>query len=152
MYKGKKFSALLLMAGKGNRFESSYPKQFYLLSGKKIYLYTLQAFLNLKIFDEIILVCHKNWIEEVKKDVQGFANVKAIIGGKTRQESAYLGLLSCQHKEFVMIHDAVRPFISPEIILKNADQVIEHKAVNTCIPALDTIVMSQKKDLNHHSV
>jgi len=58
--------AILLMSGTGERFGSDTPKQFLNLSGKKIYLHTLDAFLEFKEFEEIVLVCHEGYIDEVK--------------------------------------------------------------------------------------
>ncbi len=69
-----------------------------------------------------------------------------IPGGPTRQVSSFLGLQACKTK-FVMIHDAVRPFVSPEILKRNIAAVQNHRAVDTCIPSADTIVHSEDGDL-----
>jgi len=144
MYKNYKFSLILLLSGEGTRFDKDKPKQFHNLSGKKIYLHSLDTFYNLNIFDEIILVCLKNWLEIVKTETSSYKNIKIIQGGKTRQESSYLGLLECSKPKFVLFHDAVRPFVSKKIILENMDAVINYKAVNTCIKSTDTLVEINK--------
>lgn len=131
------------MGGEGKRFEDPIPKQFHRLSGKKVYLHTLETFLKMNIFDEIILSCHPQWVEEVTKETKSFSNIKVINGGKSRQESSYLALLSSPC-HFVVIHDAVRPFIGPEVILENVKTVIEFDAVDTCIKSVDTIVRSNE--------
>lgn len=129
-------AAIILMAGTGHRFGGPTPKQFQELAGEKIYLHTLKKFLDSRLFDEIILVCHPEWMVETE-------GVKVVMGGATRQESSYLGLLACHPStKYVVIHDAVRPFVSLEILKENVKHVKEHEAVNTCIPALDTIVHS----------
>lgn len=136
-------TAILLMGGSGARFQSSIPKQFHHLSGKKIYLHTLETFLKSELFQEIILVCPKEWEGMVKEEAP-FPIVKVVAGGSTRQESSYLGLLSCaSNTQIVLIHDAVRPFVSLEVLQKNVESAKKHKAVDTCIPSADTIVHSE---------
>lgn len=124
------------MAGTGIRFGNPLPKQFHELLGKRIYQYTLEAFQNSKLFDEIICVCHPDWpINE--------PGIKAIHGGDTRQESSFKGVLACKSDtQYVVIHDSVRPFISLEILQKHIELVKQYDAVDTCIPSADTIVHS----------
>lgn len=144
MYQKKRLSAILLMSGSGERFSSNIPKQFSYLSGQKIYLHTLNAFLRINLFDEIILVCHEDWIEQVKEETSSYPSVQVIKGGTTRQQSSFLGIQKA-HCDIVVIHDAARPFVSEKIILENIENAIKHKAVDTCIPSTDTIIHS--KDL-----
>ncbi len=135
--------AILLMAGTGERFGSATPKQFHRLAGKKVYLYTLETFLNSHLFEEIILVCPTSWIEQVKEDLAHYseAPVRIIAGGNTRQESSLSGLHACgKSTRIVVIHDAVRPFVSKEILEENISGAIKHRAVDTCIPSADTLV------------
>lgn len=144
MYKNYKFSLILLLSGEGARFGSDKPKQFHNLSGKKIYLHALDTFYNLQIFDEIILVCLKDWLEVVEEETSKYKNIKLITGGATRQQSSYLGLMKCDNPNFVLFHDAVRPFVSKRIILENLEAVIKYKAVDTCIKSTDTLVQIDK--------
>ncbi len=146
MISNQKISILLLMGGTGSRFDKSLPKQFHLINNKKIYLHTLDVFYNLNIFSEIILICHKDWIEEVKKETSEYKNIKVVEGGETRQQSSYLGLLACNSPDYVLIHDSVRPFVSKEIIKSNIESVIKYDAVNTCIDSADTIVCIDEKN------
>ena len=69
--------------------------------------------------------------------------MKIVEGGSTRQASSYCGLLACNtNTDIVIIHDAVRPFVSKMIISENIEKAIKYKAVNTCIDTSDTIVQS----------
>ncbi len=134
--------AILLMAGSGTRFNSPLPKQFHFLAGKKIYQHTLERFLASQLFAEIILVCPEAWLSQVQQEVHAPC-VRVVPGGKTRQESSYLGLLACgPDTEIVLIHDAVRPFVSIEILKKNLELSKKYGAVDTCIPSADTLVHS----------
>lgn len=138
--------ALLLMGGEGKRFGTETPKQFLNLSGKKVYFHTLETFLTFDIFEEILLVCHPEWVSAVQEEVN-FPRVRVVEGGYTRQDSTYRGLLACGLKtDFVVIHDAVRPFISKEIIQQNIEALQTHSAVDTCIPSADTIVHAESFD------
>ncbi len=124
------------MAGEGARFGSSLPKQFLPLGDKKVYEHTLNVFEESALFDEIILVCHPKWVE-----------TGMIPGGKTRQESSYLGLQGFKDQpDIVLIHDAVRPFVSKRILEENIRMAIKHGAVDTCIPTADTLVYSPNGD------
>jgi len=133
-------SALLLMAGIGSRLGSPIPKQFHLLGSKKVYLHTLETFINSHLFQQIILVCHSDWIDQVNNEIPSDPTIQIIAGGPTRQASSLLGLMACNRTDFVMIHDAVRPFVSQEILERNLAAVRQHRAVDTCIPSADTIV------------
>ncbi|MCH9614696.1 MAG: Bifunctional ribulose 5-phosphate reductase/CDP-ribitol pyrophosphorylase Bcs1 [Chlamydiia bacterium] len=122
--------AILLMGGSGERFKDDLPKQFVRLSGKPIYQHTLDTLESSGLFDEIICVCHPGHI------IEG-----GIPGGKTRQESSYLGLLACgPDTDIVLIHDAVRPFVTHDILRANIEAAKTTFAVDTCIPTADTIV------------
>lgn len=133
--------AILVMGGRGHRFGASIPKQFHLLSGKPIYLYALETLRASLAFSTIIIVCPKDWIDRVSKEIARFQDsIELVIGGATRQESCYLGLQRANPCDYVLIHDAVRPLLTHEIINKNIDSVLQHKAVNTICPVSDTIV------------
>jgi len=142
--------AILLMGGRGRRFESDTPKQFLNLSGEKIYLYSLKTFLSFSEFSQILLVCHKGWIDRVRVEVPGDPRIRVIEGGDSRQDSSYRGLVACGEKtRYVMIHDAARPFVSKKIIRDNLDALKKYRAVDTCIPSTDTIVYAET--INHIS-
>jgi len=135
------------MAGIGSRLGSPTPKQFHLLGSKKIYLHTLETFLTSNLFQQIILVCHPDWINEIKNEIPQDPKIVIIAGGPTRQASSLLGLHACKTTDYVMIHDAARPFVSQEILERNIAAVQNHPAVDTCIPSADTIVYSENGHL-----
>lgn len=138
------FSAILLLGGQGSRFGGDLPKQFLLFQGKKLFLYPLQTLLDSKLFQEIILVVPSSFVSQVTDRIQPFPpSIRITVGGDTRQQSSYQGLLACSpFCEYVLIHDAARPFVSHKILQENIKQVKMHQAVDTCIPCTDTIVFS----------
>ena len=130
------FTAILLAGGNGSRFGGETPKQFIPIGGKPLYEYTLDRFIQSNLFQEIIVVCHPDWIESISSDRH-----RVIAGGSTRQESVYRGLLACPPAtDYVVIHDGVRPFVSKRILKENVEAVMRYQAVDTCIPSRDTLV------------
>ncbi len=135
------------MGGAGERFASDTPKQFHRLLGKKVYLHTLEAFLKSDLFEEILLVTATEWIEEVRREIPASPKITLIEGGKTRQESSFKGLLACgADTRVVVIHDAVRPFVSQQILFQNVQGALAFHAVDTCIPSADTLVFAPEKE------
>lgn len=133
------------MAGEGSRFGSHLPKQFHNLGDQRVYQHTLRRFFEADLFDEILLVCSSEWESLVRSELTASTNVRLVIGGKTRQESSYAGLLACNPKtELVVIHDAVRPFVSQRILNDNVIAAKRYGAVDTCIPSSDTLVYAPK--------
>ncbi len=129
------------MGGEGTRFGNSLPKQFHRLSGKPLYLHTLDQVLSCAIFSEVILVCHADWIEKVIAP----KGVKVVAGGDTRQKSSYLGICATGDMiDAVVIHDAVRPLVSEEILRANVEALQRCDAVDTCVPSPDTIVYAKE--------
>jgi 2-C-methyl-D-erythritol 4-phosphate cytidylyltransferase len=134
-------TGILLMAGRGERLESFLPKQYHDLGGKPVYLHTLEQLLSTHLFEEILLVCEKQFLDRVGRETSLYENVRLVEGGRTRQESSYLGVLATRpDTEVVLIHDAVRPFVSTKILQDNLSAAFLHQAVDTCIPSPDTIV------------
>ena len=112
-------TAILLAAGQGLRLKGTVtPKQFLRIQGKKLYQFTLETFVKHKKIDQIILVVNEKALPVVQDEVKPWAkkkNIHVIVGGKTRQESSYQGLLYAQANikpDYVLIHDVARPLIS----------------------------------------
>lgn len=138
------YSAIILMGGEGRRLLSTVPKQFHCLGSRPIYQQTLQVFRESGLFQEIILVCHPDWISKVQEETAQFSNVQVVVGGLTRQQSSLKGIEACHpFCSYVMLHDAVRPFVSQEILRKNIEAVLKYSAVDTCIPSADTLLITQ---------
>ena len=134
------------MAGEGKRLGSPLPKQFHSLGSQKIYQHTLQTLMNADIFQQIVLVCHPTWMAEVEREIPQHPSLCVVAGGLTRQASSWLGLQACNPQpQYVMIHDAVRPFVTQDILKRNRTAVLQHGAVNTCIPSADTLVQHENQ-------
>ena len=141
-------AALILAAGQGTRFGGDTPKQFLKLSGKALWRLSLEAFLP---FTDVIAVttdeAHLPRISEECEDLRragdGCAEIYVAEGGDSRAESVLKGLrflASLPEKpETVLIHDAARCLVTPEIIEACLQEARKTGAAIAAIPATDTI-------------
>ncbi len=137
-------TAVVLSSGSGNRFQGQQPKQFMKLSGLPVIVHTLKIFQSSPVIDDIVIVCHENFVDYVRCLVHKYSISKVktvVIGGQTRQESSFAGIRACGDlSEYVLVHDGVRPFLSHEVIEQVVAAVKRHHAVDTVIPSADTLV------------
>ncbi len=115
--------AVILSAGQGTRMAAQQNKVFLLLGGKPILVHTIQAFVQARHVDEVVLVAHPAEVDYCRREIverYGLAAVSAVIaGGSTRHDSedcalAYLRpRITSGEIEIVLIHDGARPFVAP---------------------------------------
>ena len=127
------YSAILLMAGKGERMKKDINKVLLPLGNKKIYEYSLKV-LSENV-DEVICVISENDSPLIKKLPK---NVKVTFGGKTRQESVMNGLKLVTN-EYVLIHDAARPFLTANLVNEIKSKLVLNRNVLVCFECKDTI-------------
>ena len=141
----EKIIAIILAGGTGERMGGELPKQFMELSGKPVITYSVEAFDKSDVIDEIIIVCHEKHMErmtDIVDIVNPGKNCKIVAGGKTRQESSFIGVKNCPSgTEFVLIHDAVRPFVSERIIKDVLEAAGETGAAMSVVDMDDTVVV-----------
>ncbi len=138
MFQEKSVGAVLLMGGTGSRLGGSIPKQFLLLGEKPVFMYALETLVASGCFDEILLVCHADWVA-VAREWAPLAQI--VVGGASRQESSWLGIQGFEKQpDLILIHDAVRPFVSERIVRNNLQAASDLGAADTCIPSADTLV------------
>lgn len=147
-------TALIFAGGTGQRMNSrAKPKQFLELHGKPIILYTLEHFEHHQEIDNIVVVCLKSWIDELKLLLRRYDMKKVsqiVPGGDTGHESIYNGLQAlsvvCQADDIVLIHDGVRPLINEELISANIIKAKKHGTAITVEPATESVVQSSTGD------
>lgn len=143
-------TALIFAGGTGKRMNTrSKPKQFLEIHGKPVIIYTLEHFEYHEEIDNIVVVCIKDYIEELKGLLRrfGITKVKRIVpGGITGHDSIYFGLLEMKafaaDEDIVMIHDGVRPFINEELITQNIEAVKKYGNAITCEPVKESSIRS----------
>lgn len=135
-------------SGSGVRFGGNTPKQFLKIDGKEILAHTISSFHKINSIDEIIISAKAEYFERIKLIIRkhNFYKINKIVeGGKLRQDSVYRGLinLDCKIDDIVLVHDAVRPFVSPNKILevikeaKKSDSVILAMKVSETVKKVD---------------
>jgi len=107
-------SFIVTSAGKGLRFgKSKKPKQYCLINGVPIFIYSLISISKLNSKKEIFLTISKSQSSDsIKKILKKYAldEVKIIVGGKTRAESVLNAFNEIEASNgLVVIHDSVRP-------------------------------------------
>jgi len=136
--------AVILASGKGQRFKSDIPKQFTKLAGKLLIEHTISVFEKHSLVDEIIVVTLEDYISKLEELIikNNWRKVsKLLIGGKTRQDSSFIGINAIEEEEaYVLIHDAVRPFVSNKTISEVIRRLSEYEAVDVAIPSTDTVI------------
>jgi 2-C-methyl-D-erythritol 4-phosphate cytidylyltransferase len=147
--KKQKIKAVILASGSGSRINREIPKQFLELSGYPLIIHTLKPFEQSSNIDELIIVTRSDYIEKTWEFVNRYrlTKVKKIIqGGKTRQESSKNGIDTCgDDTKFVLIHDAVRPFVTSNLLNKLIKALNKYEAVVPVIPTTDTIIETDRK-------
>lgn len=144
--------AIIFAGGAGTRMNTqSRPKQFLELHGKPIIIYTLELFENHPDIDGIVIACIEPWIPYLQKLLPkfGITKVTAIVpGGETGQDSIYNALAAAEARypgeSLVLIHDGVRPLITPETITDNIETANKHGNCITCVKATETLVVRQQ--------
>ncbi|HEU4339412.1 MAG TPA: 2-C-methyl-D-erythritol 4-phosphate cytidylyltransferase [Planctomycetota bacterium] len=120
-------SVVLLAAGLGKRMGGKTPKAFLKLGGLPLYRHSMDVFKSMKEVRQVILV--------VPKGVKG-----GIEGGSRRQDSVRNGLGAVDPaSDVVLIHDAARPFVTPELVRRVIQGTMEHGGAIPGVPVRDTL-------------
>jgi 2-C-methyl-D-erythritol 4-phosphate cytidylyltransferase len=122
-------------------------KQFTELSGTPILIRTLRKFASCPQVAEIFIAMRKNEISSFRARLERDAkdilrkNVQFVEGGEHRQQSVAnaLAAVKAAPDDIVLVHDAVRPFVTPEIIQDVIRAAEKHGAAIAGMPAVDTI-------------
>jgi 2-C-methyl-D-erythritol 4-phosphate cytidylyltransferase / 2-C-methyl-D-erythritol 2,4-cyclodiphosphate synthase len=112
--------ALIVAGGHGSRFGTALPKQYQPLGGVALIRHTLRAFLCHPQVDAVRVVIAADAVDVYRAETAGLALLAPAFGGASRQQSVLNGLESMTDDppRSVLIHDAARPFVSAELILR----------------------------------
>ncbi len=144
--------AVIAAGGIGSRMGSETPKQYIKIGGKEIIKHTAEKFTSTGRIDKVIILCPEEWVS-FTKNLFADGKITVISGGKTRNDTLmraidYIEETGGLSEDTVLItHDAVRPFVTTEIIENNIDAVLKYDATGTAIPATDTIFESLDSDV-----
>lgn len=120
-------------------------KQFAELGGTPILIHTLRKFTAMRNVSEVWIALRKNEIAsfraQLSKESSTQASVHLVEGGEYRQHSVSkaLAAIAADPDDIVLVHDAVRPFVTGQIIQGVIDGARKHGAAIAGIPAIDTV-------------
>src|SRR5271169_3673922 len=139
-----KVTAIIPAAGVGKRMGKSVAKQFLPLGDMPLLAHTLLAFQRTTEVDEVIPILSQDDMEGCLKDViEQFHITKVrtlVVGGKERQDSVANGLHKlAKDTAIVLVHDAVRPFVTAEMIRESIDYAKKGECVTVGVPLKDTV-------------
>lgn len=139
-----KYIAIILAGGSGRRMGSALPKQFLKVNDKMVIEYTIDAFEQSTHINEIAIVTHPDYVEEMKQIIASNPWKKVtrvLLGGKERTDSTLSALNAyTNNDDRLLIHDGVRPLVSLDVIMNVCTALNEYEAVNLAVPAVDTII------------
>ena len=137
-------NAVIVAAGEGKRMGGHAPKPFLPLGGRAIILRTLDRFVASQVRKVVVVAAEKeiSGCEELIRSDSRLGGLEIVFqsGGLRRQDSVGRGLARLDPDcEVVVIHDGVRPFVSPRLIDRCIEAAFKEGAVVTGLPVRDTI-------------
>ena len=136
-------AAIIMAAGSGSRAGDGIPKQFRLLRGKPMLRHSVEAFARHPGIDRIVIVIGPDQQVEAEAALTGLENLHFVDGGVTRRDSVNNGLQDIEFQtNFVLIHDAARPFLSASVIDDLIDALDSHDGAVPALPVTDSLARS----------
>jgi 2-C-methyl-D-erythritol 4-phosphate cytidylyltransferase len=138
-----RIAAILPAAGLGTRMGAETPKQFLELDGVPIVILSLRSIASCELVADIIVATRGDEVERLEERIgqEKFKqSVRVVRGGDSRQDSVAQALLLVPHDtEIVLVHDAVRPFVTRDQIVRVIEEARKCRAAILGIPAMDTV-------------
>lgn len=142
--------ALIIAGGRGMRMGQEIPKQFLTVADKPVIAYTLEAFQKHPDVDVIAVVCVEGWdsILAAYARQYGITKLKHIIpGGENGQGSIRNGVFELEKHyspdDLVLVHDAIRPMVSQDIISGCIATAREHGSAIVTIPCQEAMLETE---------
>lgn len=150
MTKNKRI-VLLLAAGKSQRMGGSRPKQYIEIDGESVLLHTMRAFEQHPLIDHIYVACNPEWRATVEEEVRKGSIRKfrgTIEGGETAFQTISNGIQfilqqTYDAQDMLLVHDAVRPLISQDIISRNISVCTTHGNAITALGSHEAFILSK---------
>ena len=139
----RKVAAVIVAAGRGERAgQADGPKQYRLIGGRAVIAHTLETFLAHPSIGFVVTVIHADDADLLRQAAGEHLDRLIIVqGGPTRQHSVRLGLLALagHAPPFVLIHDAVRPFVDADLIDRTVAAIDERAGALPAMPVAETL-------------
>jgi 2-C-methyl-D-erythritol 4-phosphate cytidylyltransferase len=134
-------SAIIVAGGSSQRM--GFDKLFAVIAGEPVMAHSIRAFDRTSSVSEIVVVAREQSHEAIRKIISasGFTKVAQIVrGGERRQDSVRAGLDAIdENANYVAVHDAARPLVTPDQIERAFEQCCVHSAASLAQPVNDTL-------------
>ena len=151
--------AMLVAGGSGSRMHQNIPKQFLTVNERPVIVYTLEAFERHPEVDAIAVVCIEGWQNVLEAYAQQFniSKLKYIFpGGDSAFESRRNGVFELEKifapNDMVLIHDGIRPMVSPEIISDCIRVAVKYGNAITAIPCPEAMMTTEDGIVSNGSI
>ena len=141
---------LIIAGGSGARMHQNIPKQFLTINERPVIMYTLEAFQKHADIDAIAVVCIEGWEQVLWAYANQFniSKLKYVIkGGKNGQDSIRNGIYELEKhyslEDIVLIHDAIRPMVSAEIISDCIVKTKQYGCAIATIPCAEAMMQTE---------
>jgi 2-C-methyl-D-erythritol 4-phosphate cytidylyltransferase/2-C-methyl-D-erythritol 2,4-cyclodiphosphate synthase len=133
--------ALIVAAGRGQRFGAATPKQYLPLAGRPVLRHSLETFARHPQVRAVRVVVQAEDRARYEAAAAGLPLLTPVQGGSTRQESVRLGLESLVElaPRYVLIHDAARPLVDAALIDRTIAPLAEVAGAIASLPMADTV-------------
>jgi 2-C-methyl-D-erythritol 4-phosphate cytidylyltransferase len=136
-------AVIIPAAGSGRRLGSRTPKQFLRLATAPILVVTVGRFARHRAVGSIVVAvppAHVRRTERLLAPIRRRRAIMVVAGGKERQDSVRSGLAAApRSSEIILVHDAVRPFVTAGLIDEVVDAARRHGAAICGVPVTETV-------------
>ncbi|MHC4923254.1 MAG: 2-C-methyl-D-erythritol 4-phosphate cytidylyltransferase [Planctomycetota bacterium] len=139
-----KIATVIVAAGEGTRLGAEGPKALVSLAGRPLFLHSLERLAAVEGVESQVVVVppgHEDEVRGLLADDSERLRVSAVVaGGAERRDSAAAGFAALPGDvEVVLVHDAARPLVQPEVAKRVAEAAAEHGAALPVVPVSDTV-------------
>jgi 2-C-methyl-D-erythritol 4-phosphate cytidylyltransferase/2-C-methyl-D-erythritol 2,4-cyclodiphosphate synthase len=135
--------AIVAAGGRGRRFGGGTPKQLLELEGRTVLQRSIDAIDRCDAVAELVVVLPPDLIDSAGSGLVSTKPLRVVAGGERRQDSVGNGFDALAPEvEVVVVHDAARPFASPDLFRRTVAAAHESGAAVAAVPASDTVKLS----------
>jgi 2-C-methyl-D-erythritol 4-phosphate cytidylyltransferase / 2-C-methyl-D-erythritol 2,4-cyclodiphosphate synthase len=138
-------AAIIAAGGRGERLGAGRPKQLLVIGGTSILRRSIELFARHDLVDEVVVVLPPDLAADPPDDVRVSGKpLQIVAGGARRQDSVRNGFEAVRDRaDIIVVHDAARPFASPDLITRTIRAAGESGAALAAVAASDTIKLAR---------